>query len=106
MNSNGYELLIGISKHIITLSTAITAGLVSFVVVLDGKSTDILYVKISILASAIAIVSAILIQVSITSKLMKEKSRIPDDPKIFYAFSWFTFLISGIFAGLFLVSNI
>ena len=106
MNLSAYELLIGISKHIITLSTAITAGLISFITILHGKSIDIFYAEISISASAIAIISSILIQVSITSKLMEEKSCIPDDPKIFYAVSWFTFLLSGMFAGFFLISNI
>lgn len=102
MEEKGNEILIGISKHIITLSVATIAGLVSLIEVTERDLDFIVLAKISIIAACIAIVSAILLQVTVASKVLGETNRIPVTPKIFYSVSWGSFLVSGVSGGAFL----
>jgi hypothetical protein len=101
------EILIGISKHMITLSVTIIAGLVAFIKWGGLSIVGLDLAKLSIINSAVTIVSSVVIQVATYSKVANEEKRfISFEPKHPFFVSWLTFIFSGGLGGLFLLKNI
>ncbi len=106
LKSQGYDLLAGVSKGLVTLSVGIIAGLVSLIKLSGFEFSAIYLAKAALIACALSIVTAMLLQVSIASFMLGEKSRIPSNPKLYYAISWFLFGFAGCSSGIFLIINI
>lgn len=102
----GYEMLIGISKHMISISIAIIAGIVAYIGSANGSATWITFATMAITAGGVAVVFSVLLQTAITSLFLKERKNKFLTPHVLYGFSWLAFVFSGLSGGVFILKNI
>lgn len=102
----GYEILVGVSQHLITLSVSIIGGLFALIHGTGGTYKDTWIAVWAMWAAGLAVLFSIVLQLAISSQALKEQQWIKLPHAVPFFFAWLPFIASVTCSAWFLSSNI
>lgn len=102
----GYEILVGVSHHLVTLSVSIIGGLFALIRGTGGTYKDTWIAEWAMWAAGLAVLFSLILQLTISSQALRERQwlRLPHAVPFFFA--WLPFIASITLSAWFLSSNI